>query len=258
MTIYVDLVCLNRSSVQLSNSDSMKFKSRQVFVDLRFLRRDEMLHRPNIHVSMWLDETCNRLSLWQDAVGHILEIDGCSNLVQTSFEKTVGQVLETVADIHQHLRGMFVRERDERIGFRAVTVLNLQTTSIILEEERNHSEIGVWPGTTVFAGVELLRGDRSVVVNAKFVDNRRSAAVTNEFALGKSKALLQVFHDLTTYDMAQFQVLLHELAVAWDTGFRWPFARELGVGSRAMVEVFLRSVSALFLGNKWEANLFIF
>lgn len=73
--------------------------------------------------------------------------------------------------------------------------------------------------------------------------------------------MLEVFKDLEAHAAAHLEVLFHELAMSWDAGLGQPFAGELGIGSRAVVEVFLEKprISATVC---WVAsmvtNLFIF
>lgn len=225
----------------------MKFQSRQVLISPGPLGRDELLHRSNIDLASGLDETGEGLTLGQDALGHVLHVNGRGDLVQTGLEVVVGHVLEAVAHVDVDLSGVLVHDGDKGVGLGAEAVLDLEAAGVVLEEERDHAKVRVRPGAAVLARGELLRGDGGVVVHAQLVNDGRRAAALHQLALGEAEALLQELQHLPAHDVALFQQVLHELTVAWNARLGRPLARVLSVTRRAVVKVLLqgRNVSAI-------------
>ena len=209
----------------------------------RVLRIHKGRQRPHRRLAMGLEEEDGREPLRESAVPHALQVDRVGDLMQARADDLVGQTFKGVADVDDHLVGVFPDDGHERA---VAAVLEFQPAHRVLEQERDDTEVAVRPGALGEALVQLLDRDGRVVVEAELAGGRD--APTGEGALGQiiavlTQADLARFHDLEADPLAVFKVCFHELSKAGKVGRIGPEVWELRVGTGTAVEVLLVAVA---------------
>ena len=211
----------------------------------RALGPHERRQRPHRRLAVGLEEENGRVPLRQIALLQALHVDRVRDLVEADADDVVGEALEGVADVDDHLVGVLADDGHEgAVG----PVLELEPADRVLEEERDDAEVAVRPRPLREALLQLLDRHGRVVVQAQLARGRDAAV--GEGALGQVVAVLAQadlarFHDLEADALAVLEVSFHELAEAGQVGRIGPEVRELGVGLGAAVEVLLVCVLGL-------------
>ena len=99
--------------------------------------------RPHRRLAMGLEEENRRVPLRQIALLHALHVDRVRDLMEADADDVVGQALEGVADVDDHLVGVLADDGHEGA---VAAVLELEPAHRVLEEERDDAEVAVRPG----------------------------------------------------------------------------------------------------------------
>lgn len=188
---------------------------------------------------MGLEEKNRREPLRQRAILHALQVDRVGDLMKARTDDLVGQTLKSIADVDDHLVGIFTDNGHEPA---IAAVLEFEPAHLVLEEECDDTEIAVRPSPLGEALLQLLDRDGRVVIKAELAGGRY--APTGEGALGQiiailAQADLACFHDLEADFLAVFEVCFHELSESGKVSRVGPKVWELGVGTGTAVEVLL-------------------
>ena len=202
---------------------------------------------------MGLEEEDRREPFRERAIPHALQMDRVGDLMQARPDDLVGQTFKGVADVDDHLVGIFPDDGHERA---VAAVLEFQPAHRVLEQERDDAEIAVRPGALGETLLQLLDRDGRVVIEAQLAGGGDAPA--GKGALGQiiavlAQADLARFHDLETDLLAMFEVCFHELSEPGKVCRIGPEVRELRVGTGTAVEVLLVAVALVTeLGLRWR------
>lgn len=214
----------------------MQLQSSQLREALRSCLGDELGQRPDVGIAVRLREESDGVTLGKHAVLLVLERHGGRYLVDSGLEMSVGLVHQGVADVHANLGSVACGNDRQPSTIRAV--LDLQPPCGVLEEQRNEAEVGVRVTALELAGLELLRGQGRVVLDAKLVDARLHAR--RDGPLGQVQAKLNGCQNFAGQRLTGGQEdALHPGVETGYGGIRWPWRRVINVAVAGTIKVFL-------------------
>ena len=106
--------------------------------------------------------------------------------MQTRGQSIIRPPLQCFANVDHHIASSLTTHRHEGIRAWTSTLLDLEATDVILEEESDDTEIEVWPDSAYLALFDVSSGDRRVMEEAEFAGI--AGAISDEETLGQSKS----------------------------------------------------------------------
>ena len=94
-----------------------------------------------------------------------LELPGHRNLVQARFQLAIRPALQDIRHGDDQIGGILARHGDKRVPLAAI--LKFEAACVILEQEAQSAEVGMWPDASRVLSEKLALGDAGIVIEAQ-------------------------------------------------------------------------------------------